>query len=110
MKFFTDSDGQGGISIDYSEEKREITVDRSGMRLKFNEDEGFFRTRPLDNGLRHLRIYTDASSIEIFVNDGDAVFTSRVVPTEQEHWFRIRGDVFPRLWTMKNAVRDSFLI
>ena len=110
MKFFTDSDGQGGISIDYSEEKREITVDRSGMQLTFNAEEGFSRTRPLESGLRHLRIFTDASSIEIFVNDGDAVFTSRVFPTEQEHWFMIKGDVFPRLWTMKNAVRDSFLI
>ena len=110
LAFFTDQAGQGGISIIYNDAKREISVDRGGMKLTFNETEGFSRTRPLEAGLNHLRIFVDASSIEIFVNDGDAVFTSRVFPTEQEHWFRIQGDVFSRLWTMKKAVRDSFLI
>jgi len=110
MDLFTDSAGQGGMSIRYDESKREITVDRSGLRLTFNPEEGFARTRPLEEGLNHLRIFVDASSVEIFVNDGDAVFTSRVFPTEGEHWFRVQGDVFPRLWTMKKAVRDSFLI
>ena len=57
-----------------------------------------------------LRIFVDASSVEIFVNDGDAVFTSRVFPTETERFFRIRGDVFPRLWTVRRAVSDTFLI
>ena len=94
----------------YNENQREITVDRSGMRRTFNASEGFSRTQPLENGLHHLRIFTDASSIEIFVNDGDAVFTSRVFPEGREHWFTMEGDVFPRLWTMKNAVRDIFLV
>jgi beta-fructofuranosidase len=110
LDFFTDSEGKGGVTIRYDEAKKEIVVDRSGMKLTFNEEEGFSRTRPLEAGLNHLRIFVDASSIEIFVNDGDAVFTSRVFPTEEEHHFRIWGDVFPRLWTLKPAVRDHFLI
>ena len=110
LAFFTNRDGQGGISIEYDEKKREITVDRGGLCLPFNTDEGISRTRPLDAGLNHLRIFVDASSIEIFVNDGDAVFTSRVFPTAEEHWFRMKGDMFPRLWTIRNAVRDQFLI
>ena len=110
MSIFSDEAGQGGISICYDETKREISVDRSGMQLTFNAEEGFSRTRPLETGLSHLRIFVDASSVEIFVNDGDAVFTSRVFPTEKEHWFRVQGDVFPRLWTLKSAVRDHFLI
>ena len=80
------------------------------MQLTFNEEEGFARTRPLEDGLNHIRVFTDASSVEIFVNDGDAVFTSRIFPTGEEHWFRMEGDVFPRLWTVKRAVRDQFLI
>jgi len=110
LDFFTDSEGKGGVTIRYDEAKKEIVVDRSGMKLTFNEEEGFSRTRPLEAGLNHLRIFVDASSIEIFVNDGDAVFTSRVFPTEEEHHFRVRGDVFPRLWTLKRAIRDHFLI
>ena len=110
VDLFTDPSGLGGMAIRYDESRREISVDRSGMKLTFNPEEGFSRTRPLENGLNHLRIFTDASSVEIFVNDGDAVFTSRVFPTETEHSFRIRGDVFPRLWTIRRAVADTFLI
>jgi beta-fructofuranosidase len=91
-------------------EKQEISVDRSGLKLAINPEEGFSRTRPLEGGLNHLRIFTDASSVEIFVNDGDAVFTSRVFPTETEHFFSIRGDVFSKVWTVKRAVKDTFLI
>ena len=110
LDMFTDEKGQGGLSILYREDKKEITVDRSGMRIRFNESEGESRTRPLENGLQHLRIFVDSSSIEIFVNDGDAVFTSRVFPDSSEHFFRVQGDTFNRMWTLRNAVKDSFLI
>jgi beta-fructofuranosidase len=110
LYMFTDEAGKGGLSIRYSEERGEITVDRSGMQIRFNEQEGESRTRPLENGLSHLRIFVDSSSIEIFVNDGDAVFTSRIFPTEAEHFFRIEGDTFNRMWTLKRAVKEQFLI
>ena len=110
LYMFTDEAGKGGLSICYSEERGEITVDRSGMQIRFNEQEGESRTRPLENGLSHFRIFVDSSSIEIFVNDGDAVFTSRIFPTEAEHFFRIEGDTFNRMWTLKRAVKEQFLI
>ena len=107
---FTKEDGTGGVTISYSEERHEICVDRSGMEQRFNLSEGETRTRPLEAGLSHLRIFVDSSSIEIFVNDGDAVFTSRIFPTEKEHWFAVHGDTFNRLWTLKPAVKDTFLV
>ena len=110
LDMFTDSNGEGGLSIVYDNDKKEITVDRSGMHIRFNQNEGESRTRPLENGLQHLRIFVDSSSIEIFVNDGDAVFTSRIFPDVQEHYFKVKGDTFNRMWTLKNAVKDSFLI
>ena len=110
LYMFTDKDGKGGLTISYNEEKKEITVDRSGMAIRFNEQEGESRTRPLENGLSHLRIFVDSSSIEIFVNDGDAVFTSRVFPSDLEHFFRIEGDTFNRMWKLKPAVKEQFLI
>ena len=101
---------QEELCICCDEAGREITVDRGEMKNTFNPEEGFSRTRPLEAGLNHLRIFTDASSVEIFVNDGDVVFTSRVFPSESEHWFTLHGNVFPRLWTIRQAVKDSFLI
>ena len=55
MYMFTDEAGKGGLSICYSEERKEITVDRSSMQIRFNEKEGESRTRPLENGLCFLR-------------------------------------------------------
>lgn len=110
VHLFTDERGEGGLEIRYNDVKREITVDRSGLKTQFNLQEGTERTRPLENGLQHLRIFIDRSSVEIFVNDGDAVFTSRVFPQETEHHFRMEGDLFPRLWTLKPAVKEEFLI
>ena len=45
LHLFTDAAGQGGLSILYKEEAKEITVDRSGMKIRFNESEGESRTR-----------------------------------------------------------------
>ncbi|MBO6046737.1 MAG: sucrose-6-phosphate hydrolase [Erysipelotrichaceae bacterium] len=110
LKFFTNEKGEGGLSIVYDDATGYITVDRSGMTITFNEQEGSSRQRHLDQYLNHLRIFIDSSSIEIFVNDGAAVFTSRVFPTPEEHYMVIEGDVFERLWTLKPAVKDEFLI
>ena len=110
VHLFTDEEGKGGLEIRYDDKERKITVDRSGLRTQFNVQEGTFRKRPLENGLSHLRIFIDRSSVEIFVNDGDAVFTSRVFPKKEEHFFRMEGDLFPRLWELRPAVKEEFLI
>ena len=110
ISLFTDAKGEGGLTIQYLEDAGTITVDRSGMQIRFNESEGDDRTRPLENGLSHLRIFVDHSSVEIFVNDGDAVFTSRIFPKEEECFARISGDTFLRMWTLKPAVKEQFLI
>ena len=111
LDIFADKSGNGGMSVRYSEHSGKISVDRSGMKLRFNEENGENRTRTLEDGLSNLRIFIDRSSIEIFVNDGDAVFSSRIFPTEQEHFMKLSsGDAFTRIWTINSAVKEEFLI
>ena len=43
---------------------------------------------------------------KIVLKAGDTGFASRVFPGEEEHYFCLQGDVFPRMRTMKRAVRD----
>jgi beta-fructofuranosidase len=57
-----------------------------------------------------LRLMIDRFSVEIFVNDGDAVFTSRIFPTEDEHHWALEGDCSIRIWKLKAAVEDSFVV
>ncbi len=110
VDLFTSEDGEGGLQIRYDDKTREIHEDRSQMTKRFNIDQGEMRSRTLTHGLTHLRIFIDRSSCEIFVNDGDAVFTTRVFPVEHETHFSVRGDAFVRMWTLKPAVKDDFVI
>lgn len=103
-------DGTGGLCIRYDDARKEITVDRSQMTKRFNIEQGEARTRPLPKGLFHLRIFIDRSSIEIFVNDGDAVFSSRIFPTPGEKRMFAYGDASIHLWELKRAVTDDFKI
>lgn len=80
------------------------------MERRFNTELGEQRTRPLPKGLFHLRFFIDRSSVEIFVNDGDAVFSSRIFPTESETRLFINGDASAHLWELKRAVEDDFVV
>ncbi len=110
LQLFADEYGNGGLLISYSQEKQEIQIDRSGLKTQFNEAHGQVRSRILNNPLTHLRIFIDRSSVEIFVNDGDAVFTSRVFPAEGEGFTKLSGDVFVRMWPLKPAVEDQLIV
>ena len=103
-------EGTGGMLIAYNDETKEITVDRSGLKRRFNTDQGESRTRPLPKGLFHLRVFIDRSSIEIFVNDGDAVFSSRIFPADGEERLIVSGDASVHLWELNRAVEESFVV
>ncbi|WP_040213988.1 glycoside hydrolase family 32 protein [Clostridium polynesiense] len=71
--------------LNYSRDKKLIILDRnkSGKNLKG------IRGCRLSNELKSLRIFSDNSSVEIFVNNGEEVFTSRVFPDmlSTDIWF-----------------------
>jgi beta-fructofuranosidase len=94
----------------YDDGKKTVTVDRSNLMRRFNTEQGEARTRPLPKGLFHLRIFIDRSSVEIFVNDGDAVFSSRIFPTAEENRLIAIGDASVHLWELKRAVTDDFKV
>ena len=110
MKLFAAPDGTGGMAISYDDSAKEITIDRSGLRRRFNTGQGEQRIRPLPKGLFHLRIFIDRSSVEIFVNDGDAVFSSRIFPTGGEDRLYIEGDASIHLWELNRAVSECFMV
>ena len=104
-------EGQCGVSIRYDTSARELTIDRGGMRTQFNPGEGTCRSIVLGTGLSQLRIFLDSSSMEVFVNDGEAVFTSRVFPTQGEHYCVVnKGAAEIKTYALRNAVREEFRV
>lgn len=81
---FTLTVKQGAI-LEYSSNEKLFT-------LSFNEI-GFGRTKrscKLHN-LKNLRAFIDTSSIEIFINDGEEVFTSRFYPDKTIREIKLQG-------------------
>ncbi|MFC7062004.1 sucrose-6-phosphate hydrolase [Halobacillus seohaensis] len=66
--------------------------------------DGSLETRScrLPQGLYHLRIFVDHSSLEIFVNYGEEVFTSRIFADVFEDSIRVQGRVNVQAWDLKN--------
>ncbi|WP_440894673.1 glycoside hydrolase family 32 protein [Amphibacillus sp. Q70] len=66
-----------------------------------------FRTVKIDK-LEQLHIFSDTSSLEIFINDGDYVMSSRVYPDKGKNQVRFRGHAQLRVnkWEIAKTVID----
>jgi beta-fructofuranosidase len=80
------------------------------MTQRYNQQLGEKMDRPLANPLTHLRILIDRSSIEIFANDGDGVFSSRIFPVEGEERLVFEGQGKMEVWNLRPAIRDEFVV
>lgn len=110
LNLFTAPDGSGGFRLHYSAADRVCTVDKTGMAKRFNPSVGEVLPMPLERPLEKLRIFIDRSSVELFANDGEAVFTAHVYPTNGEHSYTVSEGAALRLWSLHPSVRDDFVI
>ena len=99
-----------GLMISYNSTTKKLGVDRSGLKNRINTNWGESRTKILDEPLTKLRIFIDHSSIEIFVNDGEAVFSGRIFLTEEEKQFVVSENATCRIFNINPSVTDDFII
>ncbi|GAK13157.1 LOW QUALITY PROTEIN: sucrose-6-phosphate hydrolase [Geomicrobium sp. JCM 19039] len=71
--------------LTYDMETKQLTLDRSLSGEVPATSEGTTRTHPYT--LPYPHVFMDHSSVEIFVNGGEAVFTSRIFPSEDATGF-----------------------
>ena len=109
LKLFTRADGSGGLVFRWDAARGIITADRTGLDRRFNRQVGEVLSFPLDAPLRKLRIFIDSNSAELFLNDGEATFTTHVYPTENEHCFTVTPGAGIRLWRLGTSVTDAFV-
>ena len=100
-----------GFVISYDPLSLTFSIERGHMDEQFNIEYGTSRKIKLLEGLRELLIFIDQSTIEIFVNDGEYVLSSRVFPTERENLLRINenpGSV--KVYSANKMVSDDFVL
>ena len=110
LNLFTKADGTGGFRIHYNPDTKTVTVDRTGLNKRFNQKVFEVLDMPLETELRSLRIFIDHSSVEIFVNDGEEVFTSHCYPEDTEHHYTASEGTEMHIWPLRASVNDDFVI
>jgi beta-fructofuranosidase len=90
------------VNVDFGGALR-LTVDEQGVRLeRASLKTGETLTRYWQGDVRHLRVLCDRSSVEIFINHGEGVMSSRYFP---DHPARVRfegaSDITLRYWSLR---------
>ena len=90
------------VNVDFGGTLR-LTVDDQGLRLeRASLKTGETLTRYWLGDVRHLRVLCDRSSVEIFINHGEGVMSSRYFP---DHPARVRfegaSDITLRYWSLR---------
>ncbi|AWB45924.1 sucrose-6-phosphate hydrolase [Paenibacillus sp. CAA11] len=81
--------GEEKTILQYDAEDKKITLDRSLSGQTMGEINGQVRRCSIDADTIKFHIFMDTSSVEIFVNDGEQVFTSRIFPSPDSREIRL---------------------
>ncbi len=100
-----------GFEISFDEKTNTFAIDKSSMHNQTNSDFGTTRKIVLENGLSHFEAFVDHSTVEIFINDGEYVMSSRIFPDRSENMIRLAGsDIDIEVYPMDASVVDDFKI
>jgi len=75
--------------IKYDAAEKKVVFDRTYSGQPFAENFGTVRKCKLDAEIISFRIFVDSSSVEVFVNDGEEVFTGRIFPNKNSRGIRL---------------------
>ncbi|MFJ2042767.1 beta-fructofuranosidase [Paenibacillus sp. ov031] len=69
--------------LQYDRLTQKVTLNRSQSGATLADQNGNIRRCALNADVLKFHIFVDSSSVEIFVNDGEEVFTSRIFPSKE---------------------------
>lgn len=93
------------VNVDFAGALR-LIVDDEGIRLeRASLEAGETLTRYWQGNVHHLRVLCDHSSVEIFINHGEGVMSSRYFP---DHPAQVRfegaSDITLRYWSLRSCM------
>ena len=88
----------------YDLEENKLVLDRSNSGESFATEYGTERKCPYEGSNLKLQVFVDTSSIEVFVNDGEEVFTARIFTAKDSSNISIfangKTDVNLKIWDL----------
>ncbi|MBC6976085.1 sucrose-6-phosphate hydrolase [Bacillus sp. Xin] len=89
------SENEGTI-IKYDAVQKKVILDRTHSGKPVGEEYGTTRKHSIEAQTIKFHVFVDVSSVEIFINDGEEVFTSRIFPradSNEIRFFANKGSV-----------------
>lgn len=90
LLLFADDKGNG-LSLIVDTKEGKVILDRSKAGIQYAIDFGMTRECLIDTEETIANIFVDNSIIEIFINKGEKVFTSRVFPEKDQNGIQIKS-------------------
>ncbi|MGT2933829.1 sucrose-6-phosphate hydrolase [Streptococcus catagoni] len=84
LSLFANPKEKTGLQITINTKDGQLTMDRSQVGVQYATDYGTSRSCQIPSQGVTLNIYVDQSIVEIFVNKGQSVLSSRVFPKKKE--------------------------
>lgn len=84
---------QQSLVLEFNQKNQTVTLDRSELKHQFVEEFGTYRQAELKIGEKiEIKVLMDNSIVEIFINNGELAFTSRLFPLENSTNIEIFSD------------------
>ncbi|MDO4924513.1 MAG: sucrose-6-phosphate hydrolase [Turicibacter sp.] len=81
------------LILQFNQKEQTVTLDRSELKHQFVEEFGMYRQADLNIGeVLEIKVLMDNSIAEIFINQGEVVFTTRLFPLESSTNIEIFSD------------------
>lgn len=82
-----------GLVLEFDRSSQTVSLDRGKFEASFGGKYGYIRSSELEIGSSmKVQVFVDRSIAEIFVNDGEVVFTTRVFPKEESKGIILSSD------------------
>ncbi|MFL8939258.1 glycoside hydrolase family 32 protein [Rossellomorea oryzaecorticis] len=82
-----------GLVLEFNRSEQTVTLNRENFAETFGGEYGFERSSKLEIGDKvDMQIFVDRSIVEIFINGGELVFTSRVFPHKESTGINVVAD------------------
>lgn len=82
-----------GMKLEFDRNKQIVSLNRENFKDAFGGEFGFVRSASFEIGDEvNIQVFVDHSIAEIFINDGEVVFTTRVFPKKESTGIKLFSD------------------
>jgi beta-fructofuranosidase len=101
---FADKNEKIGLSILIDTINGFLTLDREHSGISFAEKFGYTRTISIAKGMKVvLNLFVDNSVVEVYVNKGQSVLTSRIFPNIDQKYIYANESLSATIWPLQTT-------